>query len=338
MTSDSSRAKNVLAITWEDHRRMRELCDWLGVELHVLRSKHRGARRYMELALQTFSTLLSHRPPAVFLQNPSLILALVALFTRPLAGGYRVVMDAHNEAVVPYSYAFWPITWLTRLAQRLADVTIVTNGALAETVRSNGGRPLVLPDRLPTPPVAPGRRGTEGPFEVMVVATYAADEPIAEIFAAARALGGGFSFAVTGNSRKLAPELRDALPANVRLTGFLPEHGYWELMASCHAVLDLTLKDNCLVCGAYEALALSKPMILSGNQASRDLFGDFAVFPENSTPSAIAEALDRIRSGYGDVLQRTDRGRPVFAERWLQAAESLRRALLNPAETDRRTR
>ena len=37
-------------------------------------------------------------------------------------------------------------------------------------------------------------------------------------------------------------------------------------------MLDLTLKPNCLVCGAYEALALQKPMVLTGNPATRDLF------------------------------------------------------------------
>jgi glycosyltransferase involved in cell wall biosynthesis len=327
MNSGTSLPANVLAITWEDHRRMSELCDWLGLPLTVLRSSNRGARRYAELTLASFRLLRNSRPAAVFLQNPSLILALLVLFARPFLGRYRVVMDAHNEAITPFTYDFWPITWLSRLAQRHADTTIVTNGALARLVRENGGRALVVPDRLPTPPVSTNRLSRPERLSVMVVATFAADEPIGAIFAAARQVGPDFAFAVTGNSRKLAPELRDSMPTNVRLTGFLPEHDYWKLMADCHVVLDLTLKADCLVCGAYEALSLNKPMILSGNGASRDLFGSFAVFPESCDENDIAASLRKALQDYDRILDLTEQGRPVFAERWLVAAQSLRAAL-----------
>lgn len=330
MSNQASLPARVLAITWEDHRRMSELCDWLDLPLTVLRSSSRGVRRYAQLSLATIRFLRTHRPAAVLLQNPSLILALLVLFARPFMGRYRVVMDAHNEAITPYTYDFWPITWLSCLAQRHADATIVTNAALARIVRENGGRPLIVPDRLPTPPVSPNRLSQPDRLSVMVVATFAADEPIGAIFGAARQLGPDFSFAVTGNSRKLAPELRDSMPANVRLTGFLPEHDYWQLMADCHVVLDLTLKTDCLVCGAYEALSLNKPMILSGNGASRDLFGSFAVFPESCDENDIAAALRKALQDYDRIRDLTEQGRPAFAERWLVAALSLRAALIPP--------
>ena len=327
MSSQTTLPADVLAITWEDHRRMNELCDWLGLPLTVLRSSSRGARRYAELTLATIRFLRTHRPAAVLLQNPSLILALLVLFARPFMGRYRVVMDAHNEAITPFTYDFWPITWLSRVAQRRADTTVVTNEALAKVVRENGGQPLIVPDRLPTPPVSSNRLSCPEQLSVMVVATFAADEPIGAIFGAARLLGAEFSFAVTGNSRKLAPDLRTSMPANVRLTGFLPEHDYWQLMADCHVVLDLTLKPDCLVCGAYEALSLSKPMVLSGNGASRDLFGGFAVFPENSDEGSIAVALRKTLAEYDTIRDLTEQGRPAFAKRWLVAAQSLRAAL-----------
>ncbi len=317
----------VLALTWEHHRRMRELCEWLGLPLLVLTTPHRALRRYLTLSLQTLRVLRRERPRTVFIQNPSLILATLVLAARPFLGRYRVVVDAHNEAVTPFTYARWPITWLARRALRQADATVVTNAALAEIVRTQGGRPLVLPDRLPSTPVQPQPTPLDESLRVMVIATYAADEPIDEIIEAARTLGPGFQFAFTGNPAKLAAELRAALPQNVRLTGFLPEHDYWQLMADSHVALDLTLKPNCLVCGAYEALALRKPMVLSGNPASRDLFGRVALFPREDRAADIADTLRESRARYDEQVERLTAEAPRFAEQWTLAAGALRESL-----------
>lgn len=327
MTDTSGSPTELLAISWEDHRRMRELCDWLGTPLEVMPTSQRGLRRYLSLSILTLKTLSRRRPRAVFLQNPSLILAVLVLVTRRLFGIRRVVMDAHNEAVTPFTHAYWPITTLTRFALRNADATVVTNAALARIVEDAGGHPLVLPDRIPTPPVQEQRTSPNAVCTVMVVATFAADEPIADIVAAAARLGPGFEFSVTGNSKKCPAVIRDSLPANVRLTGFLPEHDYWELMARSDVILDLTLKPDCLVCGAYEALALGKPMVLTGNDASKDLFGKFAVFPDDCTAPAIARALESLRDTYAAVEKRTRDERPLFAERWRAAAAALGTAL-----------
>jgi glycosyltransferase involved in cell wall biosynthesis len=326
----SAASKPVLALTWERHRRMNELCDWLGLPLRILETPHRGLRRYLSLGWATLKILARERPSRIFLQNPSLILASLVLFARPFLGRYKVVMDAHNEAVEPFTYAYWPITWLTRRALRKADVTIVTNEALAKIVRERGGRPLVLPDRLPTAPVAPRSVPMADTLEVMVVATYAADEPIAGILAAARELGAGYRFSFTGNPKKLTPELRERAGDNVRFTGFIPEHDYWQLMADSHVMLDLTLKPNCLVCGAYEALALQKPMVLTGNPATRDLFERVALFPRSEQPADIAATLRELRSRYAALLvQLTEEG-PRFQARWNTAAAALRAALSEP--------
>jgi hypothetical protein len=317
-------ADRILAISWEDHRRMREICDWLGIPLTIMRTPHRGLRRYMALSWTTVARLWRTRPQTVFLQNPSLILALVTISLRRWRGHFKVVMDAHNEAVTPFANAYWPITSLSAMAMRWADITVVTNSALAEIVRLHGGQPLILPDRLPAPPVPARLREVGSEFAVMVVCTYAADEPIAEIIQAAATLGDGYRFSITGNSRKLDSAVREKLPPNVTLTGFLPEHEYWQLMADSHAVLDFTLKPDCLVCGAYEALSLSKPMILSGNAASRDLFGQFAVFPSDHSAIEIAKSIRWLRENYAAVASSTARERPLFAQRWGASAKALR--------------
>lgn len=316
---------HTLALTWEQHRRTRELCDWLGMPLHEVTFSASRLKRYVRLGVQTLRLLAQQRPRVLYVQNPSLILSVLVLAARPFLGRYKVIMDAHNEAVAPFTHAYWPVTSLSRYALRTADVTIVTNAALADQVRQLGGTPHVLPDRLPTPPfppTAPPR--LDGPLRVMVVATYAADEPIAEIIEAARMLGDDYQLSITGRETKLPAEQRARLPANVRQTGFLSEEAYWELMRDSHIVLDLTLKPNCLVCGAYESLALLRPMVLTGNPATVDLFGKVALFPGEHDAKSIADCLQRSRAQLAQLNASVVSERPRFEQRWLEHAYRLR--------------
>src|SRR5688500_14163147 len=90
-----------MAITWFWHRRTAELCEGLGVPLTVLETSRRGIARYAELSLRTVRTLHEVRPRVLIVQNPSLILACLAVILR-IFFRYRLIVDAHNEAVEPY--------------------------------------------------------------------------------------------------------------------------------------------------------------------------------------------------------------------------------------------
>jgi hypothetical protein len=221
---------------------------------------------------------MRRRPSALLVQNPSLVLAAFTVLLRPLFR-YRLVVDAHNEAVEPFLNRSAFIAAVTRWVLKRADVTIVTNEPLARVVRAAGGRPFVLPDRIPTPPQQAGR--TLPGFNVALIATFAADEPCREILQAVAELE--MQMFVTGNFRKLDASVREAVAPNVTFTGFLSEADYWELLRSVDAVVDLTTMDNCLVCGSYEAVALRKPLLLSRSEASVALFADCALFTDNST-------------------------------------------------------
>lgn len=332
---------NAIAVTWEDHRRTRELCDALGLSLHALTFDGGRWSRYMRLGTATLRLLRARRPQLVFVQNPSLVLALLVIIARPFCGRYRILMDAHNEAVAPFTHTTWPIPILARIAIRAVDVTIVTNSALAAQVRAIGGTPQVLPDRLPTAPFRAEPMPPRTPMDVMVVATYAADEPISEIIEAASHLGAGYRFRFTGRESRLPKEQRARLPANVSLTGFLEEDAYWQLMADSHIVLDLTLKPNCLVCGAYEALAMMRPMILTGNDATVDLFGRVAVFPASSSAMDIAAAVRALHSRYAELADKARAEGRIFSERWNACGAELQRIVadfLAPAPTAHRTK
>lgn len=308
-------------LTWIEHQRTRNIAARLDLCLAELTTRERGLKRYARLIPETLRVLRTQRPRSVIVQAPSQVLALLVLLLRPFFG-YRLILDAHNEAVEPYLHRSWWVLVLTRWLLRRADRVIVSNRQLANVVSHEGGLPLILPDALPTIP-ATDRRELTGPRAVVVISTYAGDEPFAEVIEAARQVGPAAHFHVTGNAARCPPSLREKIPANMTLTGFLSEHDYWSVLASCDAVIDLTTMDNCLVCGAYEAVALGKPVLLSRNDASMEVFAGLAEFTDNTAP--------RIADGLLRLLATADRPtttqREDFERRWTQQAAELQRYL-----------
>ena len=63
--------------------------------------------------------------------------------------------------------------------------------------------------------------------------------------------------------------------------------------------MDLTTRENCLVCGAYEAMAAKKPVVLSDTTALREYFHKGAVFSGNHSVAlakSITDTLSDIES------------------------------------------
>jgi glycosyltransferase involved in cell wall biosynthesis len=315
-----------LALTWFDHRRTTQLCEGLGIELRSITTHRRGFMRYLELTLRTLPIIARSRPQVVLVQNPSLILAVLTVLVRPLFG-YRLVVDAHNEAVEPYINRSRIVQWFTRWVLRHGDLTIVTNRYLAQAVAAMGGNPFVLPDRVPQPPQHDCRQ-LAGTFRLLLIATFAPDEPLAAVIEAVR--GTPYALYVTGNHKKAPPELLAQAPANVTFTGFLSEADYWEHLAACDAVVDLTTMPNCLVCGGYEAAALAKPLLLTHSPAAVDLFGEAAVFTDNS-PADIRRAFEELRTRGSELSIRMQKRQQELNREWRARADSLSTAMSAPA-------
>ena len=90
---------------------------------------------------------------------------------------------------------------------------------------------------------------------------------------------------VTGRPRLERAGWTGNVPDNVSLTGFLDEPEFERRLAASSAVLDLTTRADCMVCGAYEAVAVQVPVILSDNEPTRRYFHQGAVFTDNSAES-----------------------------------------------------
>jgi glycosyltransferase involved in cell wall biosynthesis len=275
-------------LTWEPHRRTRELAAALQLELVELHAG-RGGWRYPRLLAQTAHTVLRHRPALVFVQCPSIVLGLAAVMLKQVFG-FILVADLHNEAVSPFNYSSRIYQRIVRLIWSGADICIVTNHALKRLVERSGATTCVLPDRVPALSPAGPSAGRERIVKVVFICTFAPDEPVREVIQAAGILGPGFQLAVTGDPRRLPLDI--VLPPNVELTGFLPDAGYEQTLRDADVLLDLTRMDDCLVCGGYEAVAVEKPLVTSDTAALRTLFSRGTVFATHD-PLALAAAIVR---------------------------------------------
>jgi glycosyltransferase involved in cell wall biosynthesis len=280
-------------VTWENQRRNVTLSRELGAELYIVEYGGRGRlARYLSCLRKTIAILGPEKPDVLFVQNPSIVLALFAVLYGK-AVRTPVIVDAHNAGLFPFE---GKKVWANRMAKfilRQAAVTIVSNDGLAVHVEAEGGRSFVLPDPLPNFPEV-GAERLKGRINVLYVCSYAADEPYREVIAAARSLDSETCIYITGNPGNRLEHIPGGIPENVVVTGFLPEERYVSMLASVDVVLVLTNREDCLVCGAYEAVAVGKPLVLSDTQALRAYFRRGTLYTDNSIgdiATKVGEAL-----------------------------------------------
>jgi len=307
-------------ITWEHHRRTSELSRDLDAELFEITSVLPRLARYAVLLARTTACLIRRTPDVLVVQCPSIVLGLLAAALKPVFG-YTLVADLHNEAVTPYIVSSRLYERLLRVVHRAADLCIVSNPHLAPVVEASGGTAFALPDKLPD------LRSAAAPAcdssRVVFVCTYSRDEPYLEVIAAARTLDPSIAVFITGRYRGRQPP---QVPVNVTLTGFLPEQAYIDLLSSADVIVDLTAIDNCLVCGAYEAVALGRPLVTSDTAALREYFRRGTVYARHdrgSLAAAITYALAHRRRLAAEMQTL----KPELAEEWTRQRDALRRTL-----------
>lgn len=337
--------KDRIWLTWERQRRNQTLSAALHAELYELDYRLPRLRRWLKAITTSIGILLRERPRVLIAQNPSMILALMAVWYGRVTGR-QVLIDAHNAGVYPFlERTGWKARLLRPLLQatvhhimRLADITIVSNQALAEYVDGVGGRGFVLPDPLPRfDRGAEVQPRNERPT-VLFICTWAPDEPYLEVLKAAALLPPEVRVQITGNSKGREQALERPLPDNVDLLGFVPEDEFVDLLHRADVVMDLTTLENCLVCGAYEAVAAGRPAVLSATDALEQYFYKGAVFARNDAESiaaAVRDALarqDELTAEVGELAHE-------LSDSWERRRESLETLLRQwsgqavPAET-----
>lgn len=288
-------------ITWEDHRRSRELAKVLEADYFAFHQPGNRYVRYFILGMKTVFFLLKIRADIIYCQNPSIVLAAIVCFLKPILR-YKVVVDRHSN----FKFQFldsrnikWKIFhFLSRYTIRKADLTIVTNNYLKDYVDSQKGHGFVLPDKLPTLSSA-NIKPLKGEFNFVFISTFSDDEPIEQVIEAMRKVDARCHLYITGrySSYRNVDKILATLPANVTLTGFLSEPDYQSLLASADTLIIITDHEYTLTCGAYEAVSLEKPMVLGDTETLRNYFALGAVYTKSDIVS-IADSLKLAKAAY----------------------------------------
>ena len=287
--------QKILWVTWERQIRNHSMASALGANLYEITSDKGRFLRYISCVSKTFFLLWREKPTVVICQNPSIILTVLLLLLRKIFH-FRVVIDAHfggidagNGSNASQSLLDW--------CNRTANLVIVTNDNHASQVRALDGRAFICPDPLPDLSEY-NKNQTEVPKKIFLICSYDIDEPFREVFKAAGILESeGFKLFASGNYRKvgIAPEQF----SHVQLLGFVSIQEFYEHLFTAQLVIDLTDNDDCLVCGAYEALEAGKPLILSKKRALQEYFTGGTIFTENRSP----EIVSALRNAYDDRRQ-----------------------------------
>ena len=278
--------KKAIWITWEQQLRNRSMATMLGVDLHVISHGGGRVRRYLHCGCETIATVRREKPDVVFAQNPSIVLNYLLLLARILFR-YTFVTDAHFGGVIAYNGNYFFQKALD-LCNRLADLVIVTNKGHLVHVKSIGGDVLICED--PLPELEKYSTGSDtSDKSVFFICSFDIDEPYNSVFEAAKILSQyNFKFYVSGNYTKVG--IIPAEHPDVNFLGFIPEHQFYERLFQSDIVLDLTEHENCLVCGAYEAMAAEKPLVTSDKICLREYFDRGSIFTTHDSGS-IANAV-----------------------------------------------
>lgn len=267
-------------------------------------------------SLKTWSILRREKPDLVLVASPPVFAAAaVWLYCKLTRSTY--VIDAHTGVFDDPRWTW--LSWLSRFLAKGACCTIVTGEHTQGIVQGWGGSteiigaiPLLMQDVV-LPPL------DSGPH-VVVVNTFSQDEPVEEVLKAAELIP-EVNFHVTGNVNHARVRIPQTLPPNLRFTSWLSEAEYAGLLHQANVIVCLTTHDHTMQRGAYEAMAVHKPLVTSDWPLLRQTFSKGTIHTENRA-SNIAASIQKAIANSEALIQDM---RALSTEQQLTFAQSIER-------------
>jgi glycosyltransferase involved in cell wall biosynthesis len=281
-----------------------------------------AALRYLVNTAETLWWLVTRRPRALIVQNPPIVLPLVAWAWGKIAR-IPVVLDSHPASFGRKDSRVWAFFLpLHRWLARRSAAVLVTVDALAGEVQDWGARSIVIHEA----PAAGGGAAAGAPeldavpSRVLFVGVFASDEPVQAVIDAA-ALVPNVEIHITGRLTDAPRGAVEAAPPNVRFVGFLEAAAYTRAVAEAGTVMALTTESTSVVRAGYEAVYAGRPLIVSDWPTLRELF-PYAVYTGHSA-EALATAMGEGVERNAELVARAADARGRQLARW----EEQRRAL-----------
>jgi glycosyltransferase involved in cell wall biosynthesis len=317
-------------ISWERQRRTIELAKYFNCDLYLIIFDGNTITRYLRCLFVTFYSLLRERPTTLFVQNPSLLLSVFAILLKPFFG-YLLIVDRHTNFKFDKRkspHFKWRVFWcLSNFTLKYADYTIVTNKPLQRIINFIGAKGLVLQDKFPQMEAAsnyPLQKSCAS-RKALFVCTYAYDEPVDEVIQAFSDLGTDYDLYLSGNwNKKWSVEERLNLPPNVIPTGFISEDEYKSLMQQVDAIIVFTTNDYTLTCGAYEAVTLRKPALLSNKKVLQEYFGKTCVYCDESSIESIKQGIHAVLRRDPERIEAREKEIEQLDRQWIERAKEIK--------------
>ena len=320
----------VLFVSWaENCSRSDNLARLLGGESKMIYAQRLGSHymtiglKYFLQSMETWQLLRKTKPNVIMVMVPPVFICIpVYLYCLASRAGY--ITDTHTAA---FMMGRWkPLLFMNAWFYKRAITNIVTNAHLAEQVEAWQAPTTVIGD-LPVQFEQISSFPLNGKFSIAVVCSFNSDEPLDNIWQAARELN-DVAFYVTGKIKDAPPEYISSKPSNVHLTDFLPDDQYAGLIKACSAVMVLTTRDHTMQRGGYEAVALETPIITSDWPVLRETFRKGVIFVDN-TPENIIKAVRELQASLPDFKTGIKEQRQERLKVWKNKEKKLRAAILS---------
>lgn len=315
-------------ISWNEQRRNIGLAAAVRADLFMSDHNCPGWLRLIKEFLESWRIIKRERPSICFVMNPSIFsswwLSFIAKIYR-----FSLVTDLHTPNVSPRGIKKFFFNHFFRSGIRRSDLVIVTNNIYRQEVLKLNSSVAVVPDPLPDfddtlrKNIKKYSDEDKPKIELLFVCSFDPDEPVEKILSLDSEID-DVEIKVTGDWQKKYRKLPDT--KNIKFLGFISKEEYDRRLLSADAIIVLTELEGCLCCGAYEAFAAGKPLILSKTAALMEYFGDAPIYVDNSSES-ILSAIRQIK----DEMNRRERmiveGRQILINKFDNSIDELERML-----------
>lgn len=323
MDAKTSNPKTLIVV-WSRHSpRATNLAAALGCKVSFqyetgMNKRWQAPFRYFVQAAKTWRTLQAEKPDAVIARTPPVFGPLVVAAWCAVKRKHFVLdCDTGTFHSPKWKWAGFLHRWLARRAM----TTLVIDQAALRKVQSWKVSVSSFQDKVPVMVPPASSIGSQGQLRVAVISSFDVDEPVAELLDAARLLP-HVTFYHTGDPERASSKLLENKPKNVILTGFLRGGDYTGLLKNVHGLVVLTNEPNALNCGAYEAMAIEKPAVVSDWDEMRNYFSRGFIHVKNTPPAiaaGITKMLDELPILTGEIRQL----RVMREAEWQQKFEKL---------------
>lgn len=280
------------------------------------KSRLHKAWSYVFKTAGTLRDLFSLKPAVVFIQLPPTPVLYIAAAYCALAN-CKLVADCHN-AMIYSRWLNWPFA---KQLLRSADALLVHNEDVEEYAKGFHINAITLRDPLPrlTSTVDTSLNSrydfTRQPY-IIVPWSFSPDEPIDELIQAAASMP-EINFVMTWFAERLPQEVRNSLPSNLVLTGYLDDTDFNAIFSQATAALVLTTREGTQPSAASEAIVLGVPLIVSDLKTTRRLYQDMPVYIKNTAEGIstgvrtafeqrekLEKTIESFKSGFSERLEK----------------------------------